>query len=79
MMTAAVTSSTDLELVALDRCPGCGEGEPVALVIEEPALFGHGGYGETRSTTILLCPCGWELTRAVDSTRPLEARADGRR
>ena len=78
-MVLAVSTSNELVPLALDACPACGGAEPAALVIEEPALLWHGGYGETRATTLLLCPCGWELVRAIDSTRPLEGRSGGGR
>jgi len=36
----------------------------------QPALFWHGGFGATRTTTVRWCPCGWTLTVDVTETRP---------
>jgi hypothetical protein len=41
-------------------------------VVEQPALFTHGGYGATRRTITTWCPaCGWELVTEVSDTRPV--------
>jgi len=59
-------------LVAIDPdlCPACGDATE-RDVIYEPALFFHGGYGATRSTTTRRChPCGWSLIVDVTEANP---------
>lgn len=60
-------------LVPIDplRCPACGSSVVECDVVHEPALFLHGGYGATRSTTTRRChPCGWSLVVDVTETNP---------
>jgi hypothetical protein len=58
-------------LVPIDPslCPACGQTTDT-LVIGEPALFLHGGYGATRTTTTRHCRCGWTLIVDVTETNP---------
>lgn len=58
-------------LVAVDptRGPDCAASVDVE-VVDEPALFLHGGYGATRSSTHRYCRCGWWLLTSVDERRP---------
>lgn len=37
---------------------------------DEPALFSHGGYGETRRTVRRTCQCGFWLTSMIGAVRP---------
>jgi hypothetical protein len=59
-----------LATIEPDLCPECGP----KLVVEswaEDALLRHGGYGETRRTTVTKCSlCGLELRRQQSSERP---------
>lgn len=52
-------------------CPDCAA-PTVSHTVHEPALFRHGGYGATRTSTIDRCArfCGWSLVRAVIETNP---------
>lgn len=59
------------QLIALprDRCPV----DQLPLVISsvaQPALFRHGGYGATWTTTYRSCRCGWRLVAQGQETRP---------
>lgn len=63
MVSAAVT----------EMPPGCAErGGPLAArAWEQPALFFHGGYGETTRTEVVRCPmCGWWRSCIVAAVRP---------
>lgn len=55
----------------LDRCPDCGSDAMVELLVAEPMLFRHGGYGATRVSGTLVCrSCGWDLVREVSELHP---------
>lgn len=58
-------------LVPIDPtlCPACGQATDNATTTE-PALFRHGGYGATRTTTTRHCRCGWTLVADVSETNP---------
>lgn len=60
-----------MTLAALDptECPDCGQ-PLIELRWGQPALFYFGGYGETRTTTVRACPCGWRLLASVTSVNP---------
>lgn len=66
----AAGAAVSLVTTASDRCPACGARMLRHRTIE-PAMFKHGGYGETRVTVDLVCPeCGSQRTEAVTSHRP---------
>jgi len=55
-----------MSLVAIppDLCPRCGHFTR-EVIVEEPALLRHGGYGATRQTVTVVCDtdgCGWTHT-----------------
>lgn len=61
---------TDLALTEdQKRCPGCGA-QMYEHVEAQPALFKHGGYGETAQRTWLTCDCGTFREIHLESLRP---------
>jgi hypothetical protein len=58
-----------LAVIPPGTCPACGQPTDT-LVIGQPALFLHGGYGATRTTTTRHCRCGWTLVTDVTETNP---------
>ena len=48
----------------------CCGGPEVSDTFVEPALFFHGGYGESRLTERTMCRCGVVLAESVSSVRP---------
>jgi hypothetical protein len=50
-------------------CPDCGGGVETETT-EQAAILRHGGYGETRTTVVRWCRCGYALVTAVLSERP---------
>lgn len=63
---------TDLVPVDTSRCPNC-DGPTRVLVVHEPPLLRHGGYGAARKTLRVLCTarcCDWRLVREVSEVKP---------
>lgn len=59
-------------LVVIRDCPDCG-GRLATQTVAQPALFIHGGYGATRTTTWRVCingRCRWSHERVIEETRP---------
>jgi hypothetical protein len=57
--------------VSLDVCPSCC-GPLDSGQFGQMALFSHGGYGATKTTTTLSCGgCTWALVVDVTETRPI--------
>lgn len=66
--------SRAVEKIDLTRCPCCGL-RTERIVMEEPVLFRHGGYGATRRTVTMVCAapverCRWSLVVDVTEVRP---------
>lgn len=72
-----LSSCTDLVPLPPGTCPDCG-GATIAVAVAQPALFRHGGYGETTLSTLAVCAapsCGRALTVSVTSIRPARRSA----
>ena len=69
--TARRTWAGGRYVVALprDRCP-VDQLPLVVSSVAQPALFRHGGYGATWTTTYRSCRCGWRLVAQGQETRP---------
>lgn len=63
-------------LVPFDRdaCP-VDQGPLSVIVVGQPALFRHGGYGADLTSTVRWCAlCGWQLLAQTQETKPVAAR-----
>ena len=61
-----------IEPLTANVCPDCF-GDLHRVVLEEMALFRHGGHGATRKTTTDYCKdkdCGWVFEREVSEVKP---------
>ena len=67
-----VVRRTGRAVIALprDRCP-VDQLPLVVSSVAQPALFRHGGYGATWTTTYRSCRCGWRLVAQGQETRPI--------
>lgn len=73
------SGSTDLVPLDRDTCALC-DARLVADESAQPALFRHGGYGETRRGVAMWCPeCGWQGGRRdeAENPRPTLRRPEG--
>lgn len=50
-------------------CPTCGA-ELAEFVVDQPALFVHGGHGATERSRVQFCACGWQVRCEVSEVRP---------
>lgn len=74
MIRRARWTGSTLPALFLGRqaCPQCGVGELIPQSpVEQPALFLHGGYGETTRTTAAVClACSHVEPIRVEAVRP---------
>lgn len=61
---------TKLAKLPRGRCPAC-RARLNTMIIHQPALFIHAGYGATERTTIRWCrACGWSIVAERTEVRP---------